>query len=641
MNRNKSTKKNSSIFSCLARFSEYIYSKMPESFSARLLIGKKKSGNGLFSKILTKFNFKKRVSLPVKRYVAKCFDNSFIFGYLKSTVSKIPLLQMKCIGLFYFSFGLYSTVVNLIKTNFLSVGGATLPIYLSIGSCVVGGILCGTQKSCYAAFSESKILSGIFFGFFNIPRNESYLDKTPIGRPMYFLIAGIVAGILGSLTSVQLILLLIPVLLILYAIFAFPESGAVALFLALPFLSAKHLAALSALVTLSYLVKLIRGKRVFNFTFFDLTVLAFGVVVFFGGIISVSPKESSELSYTLLAMLCGYFAVSNLLRTSAWIKKCGTALIVSYSASLLAIVLGEGMRLLPEARAAIFGELFSDSILSILSINPVFIHMAVAVVPLMMLRSVSSKNSTKTVWSILAALLSVVCLFTGGSRSGTLALIIGLTLLLMLVSRKSLSYIIPAVIIIPLVIALLPSPVTNAVNTLFSFDGTIASYRQSVNFTTNKIITDSLFGGIGLGDGAFEKIYPLYANDLSLESTHTTSLYAHIMVSLGLLGLVIFIIFIAQLLRRYFSYIVLSRDDDPDIKVSAISAFAGLSALLIMGLIDDIWHSPSVFLMFWLVTALFIASVKTAEGDRYVRQTDEPTLEIDCKTLNHFSKRKG
>lgn len=641
MNKNKSTKKKSSIFSCLTRFSEFIYSKIPESLSARLLTEKKKKENGLFSTLISKLNFKKRVSLPVKRYIAKSFDSSFILTYLRELFRIIPLIQLKCVGLFYFSFGLFSTIAHLVKTNVLMGGTSDGLLYLSIGACVVGGIFCGSQKTCYAAFSESKILSGIFFRFFNIPRNDSYLREKPVGRPSYFLISGFIAGLIGTILSVQFILLLFPAILALYAVFAFPESGAVALFLSLPFLSHEQLGVFCALLTLSWLLKLLRGKRVLKFTSIDVTVLVFGAAIFFGGVISVSSKESAELCVTLLSMLSAYFAVSNLLRTAQWIKKCGAALVISFSVSLIASALGEAVRLLPEARTAIFSEIFSDSALLIMSINPVFIHMAVAVIPLMLLRSVSSKNASKTVWTVFAVILTLVCLFIGASRSGTIAAVIGLVLLLMLVSKRSLSYIIPAILVIPLVIALMPSGVTGAVSRLFAFDGSVVSYRQSVNYTTNKIIADSLFGGIGLGEGAFSRIYPLYTNDLSQEITHASDLYSQITISLGLTGLIIFLIFIAQLLRRYFSYIVSSRVDDPELKISTVSTFTGLAALLIMGLADHIWLSPSVFLMFWLIAALFSASVKTAEAERYEPVSTEPTLEIDCKTLNHFSKRKG
>ncbi len=641
MNKSKNAKKKSSIFSSLTRFSEHIYSKMPESFSARLLIGKKKTENGLFSKLISKINFKKRVSLPIKRFFAKSFDNSFILGYLKKLISMIPLIQLKCVGLFYFSFGLYSTIVNLIKANLISGGRGDLSLYLSIGSFVVGGIFCGSQKSCYASFSESKILSSVFFGFFNVPRNNYFLQKDPIGRPTYFLIAGIIAGVLGSLTSVQLVLLLIPSLILIYGVFAFPESGVVALFLALPFLSVSRLAALGVLVTLSWLIKLIRGKRIFKFTSLDLTVLAFGISILLGGIISVSPEESSELSILLIAMLSTYFAVSNLLRTAEWIKKCGVALVISFLASLVASIIGIAVQLLPDTIGVIFNDIFSDSLLSIMRINPTFIHMSVAVIPLMIMQSVASKTSSKTAWSVFAVLLTIACLLIGSSRSGALAVIIGLTLLLLLVSKRSFSYIIPALIIIPLVIALMPSSVVDAVCKVFSFNGTIASYRQTLSYTTNKMMHDSFFGGIGLGECAFTKIYPLYTNDLSLQMTHASDLYSQITISLGISGLIIFILFIAQLLRKYFSYIVKSVSDEPDLKISVISTFTGLCALLIMGLIDYIWLSPSVFLMFWLMAGLFSASVRTAKAERYELSSDEPTLEIDCKTLNQFSKRKG
>ena len=150
-----------------------------------------------------------------------------------------------------------------------------------------------------------------------------------------------------------------------------------------------------------------------------------------------------------------------------------------------------------------------------------------------------------------------------------------------------------------------------------------------------------MLGGIGLSEGAFSKIYPLYTNDLSQKITHTLDLYSQITVSLGISGLIIFILFIAQLLRRYFSYITACDGDDASLKATTVSMFAGLSALLIMGLTDYIWLSPSVFLLFWLMTALFMASIRTAEDDRYTALADGPTLEIDTHTLNHFSKSKG
>ena len=134
MNKNKSTNKKSSIFSGLARFSEFLYSKIPESLSAGLLTKRNAHQNGLFSKLISKLSFKSRVSLPVKRYISKSFDNSFILGYLKALINKIPSIQLKCVGFFYFSLGLFSTIVHLVKTDVLLGGAANTSLYLSVGA---------------------------------------------------------------------------------------------------------------------------------------------------------------------------------------------------------------------------------------------------------------------------------------------------------------------------------------------------------------------------------------------------------------------------------------------------------------------------------------------------------------------------
>ncbi len=639
MNKGKNAKKKSGIFSCLTRFSEFIYSKIPESLTARLLISKKKSKDGLFSKLLSKLKFSKRVSVPIKRYFAKSFDNSFILGHLKNLISKIPQIQVKCIGLFYFAFGLSSAIIELIKM-YITENSEISSLLMCIGASIVGGILCGSQSSAYSAFYDSKILSGIFFRFLNIPKNNAYFNNDPIGKPSYFLLAGVGAGALSAFIPAGFILLLVPVLLALYAIFAFPESGAVALFFMLPFLSINKLVILCGLVTLSWLIKLIRGKRIFKFSMIDLTVLAFGVTILFGGIISVQPEESRKLSFMLLVMLAGYFAISNILRTATWIKKCKNAIIAAYSLSLLASAFRLVINLLPETKLGFLNNIFPDSLVAIMSINPIFIHMAVAILPMMMLRSVSTKAPSRITWSVITVLLSIYCLLLGRSRSGAFAVIIGLALLLMLLSRKSLAYIIPAVIIVPLVITIMPASVTETVKGIFSFNGTVASYRQTVNYTTDRIMLDSFFGGIGIGQGAFSKIYPLYTNDLSVQISHASSLYSQIIVSLGISALIIFLIFIAQLLRKYFTYIVSAESDDPELKNSVVSTFVGISSLLIMGLIEYIWMSPSVFLLFWLLAALFSASVKTAESERYEAPSDGPSIEIDCNTLKQFSKQK-
>ncbi len=639
MNGNKNKRHKSSIFSCLSRFSEYIYSKIPNSFTANLLT-RKENNRGLHSKLWKKVRFEKRISLPIKRYIAKGFDRSFILTYLRSLIEKIPLIQLKCVGMFYFAFGLYTSIVHLLNTRLITRSGNNSTLIVGISLCVIGGIFSGSQKTCYAAFTESTILSGIFIKMLGIPKNNTYLRSEPIGKTNVFFLSGIVLGISGSITSFKFASLLFPVLTAFYAILAFPESGAVALFLLLPFLTTSQLCLFSAFIAISFLFKLMRGKRVLSLSSLDFTVIAFAVAIFFGGIISVSPRESFAQSMLFLSILAGCFAITNLIRTPEWIKRCAFALITSFTISLIFALIGVLVHFLPEVRTAFLSDILTSGMTYLFSVNPLLIHLTVAIIPLILYSAFSSKSANKVSWALLATVLSMACVLIGGSRSAFISIVAGIIILLLLTSKKSLAHIIPAVILIPCVIALMPAQITNRFMRIFSFEGVIASYRQTVSATTNKMVTDSFFGGIGLGDAAFERVFPLYANDSAQQISHAPDLYTQITLALGFAGLIIFAVFIYKLMRRYFSYICQSTKDDGEVKIAITASFCGISGLLIMGTVDYIWHSPSVFMAFWLMVALFASSTRTAEELRYTPISDGPSLEIDCQTLRQRKDKR-
>ncbi len=639
MSKNKERNESVTV-SLLDRFSSYVYKKMPESASARLLVGSEKKYDGLFSKLSDKLKFNKRISLPLKRHIAKGFDGSVILTRLMELINLIPLIQLKCVGVFYFGLGLFNAIAYLIRSN---LPGASLDItvfYISVLAAFFGGILSSSQKTCYAAFTESRILSYVAFKLLGLKPNTAYNDADGIGRTAKFFFGGVIGGAVSVFIPPIYVMLAVPVLLVLYALFAFPESGAVALFLSVPFLTSRQLAVFSALLTLSWLVKLLRGKRIFKISFLDITVIIFGISVFFGGVVSVSAKESAELSRVLLSMMAGYFAVSNLIRTPEWIKKCAGAFILSFSLSLAFGIIGWGIRLLPTGRTDILVEILPSGMLSLFSFNSLLIHTAVAILPMILISTLPKRSFNSVLAALIATSGSVFCFIFGESRSALVSALVGAVILLMLVSRRSLTFLIPAAIVVPTVIVLLPSSVTSQLTDLLSLDSAAVAYRQGINDTTLKIISDSFIGGIGLGDAAFAKIYPLYTSATSEAIPHAHGLYSQITVSLGIMGLLSFALTAAALLRRYFSYISLSARDGAEIKAIVISSFTGIISLLIMGTVDYIWFNPSVFLVFWLLLALFSSAVRTAEHERYVRPSDGPSLDIDCETLSTFGKEE-
>lgn len=639
--RNKNNSNRSAVISALDRFSAYFYKKLPESFVANLFT-KKHFGqkNGLFSKLFDKIGFKRRISIPFKRFLAKNTDNSFILSGFKRIIKLIPLIQIKCIGLFYFAFGLSAALTYLLQISLSSNNPSQTILIVAAMCCLSGGILSGSQKNCYRALSESRILSTLMFKLLGLNRNDVLINATGIGKGGAFFVCGLLFGIIGSFTSVVFTALLFPALICLYSMFAFPESGAVSLFLVIPFLTSYQLSVICAIIFFAWILKLLRGKRILHLASIDICVLLFAVTVLFGGIVSVSPKASMSLALTYLSMLGAYFATVNLMRTPEWIKRCAAALSVSFGISLTAGVLGQLVELIPSNRAGIFDEIMSQELLTLFSFNPMLIYMAVATLPIILLKTGMKHESPAKVIIFLTVIASIACFIFGRSRSGLISALIGMVILLLLVSKRSFTFLVPAAIVLPALISVLPSSVISFITGFITSERFSSSYRHGVTKTIERILCDSFAGGIGLGDKAFEKIYPLYANTSSQGIPKISGLYTHITVSLGITGLIIFAVFIIALLRMYFRYYAESNGECSSLKATATASFTGICSLLVMGLVDHIWSRPPSFMLFWLLVALLTSCIKTFENERYARPLDGPALEIDCNSLNCNSKRK-
>lgn len=640
MNKSKKEPKKSFFLGKLNTFSEFLYKKLPDSMIGSLLSGKIKTNkNGLFSFLKEKIRFKERISLPLKRAVAKAFDRSYILNKVDLIIKRLPYMHLKCIGIALFSFGLYTAADFLIKRNML--GQAELDpafFFTAILSACAGGILSGSAKSCHTAVCESAILRTLAVRILGIKLVNKEEEASGFGRGNVAFIVGIAAGIMGAWISPYAILATVPILLFVYTTLAHPESGIVALFLLLPFLSSAHLSTLCSLLLFSYIVKLIRGKRTFKLRGVDVTVLAISVLFFFGGIFSVTPSESSELALCLLLLISAYFVVVNTIKTAEWIKRCVYALVCSF---ILSLILGISGGIINGFAPKVLSELVFFSKNSLFNFNPMLTHLSVVIIPFFSLVAYSGRSKDRKFICIFITLLTLVSLAISSSKSALVSALLGLVILLLISSRKSLTVLVSIAVTIPMAIMLLPSQISKEITDIFTVSSVSASHRDGVLTTVEKIINDCFPGGIGLGEDAFRRIYPLYSHSSFNSVYDTNSLYTQLMVSLGITGLIIFVIFIALFLRRFFSYYVKSQKDNKFLKQTSVSAFSGICALLIMGITGNIWHEPTVFLLFWLITALTVASIRIAEGQRETTTYDGPCIDIDCKDLKKNKTLSG
>ena len=616
------------IISQISDVSRKLYVKIPKSFIGNLFSKEHKRYNGLFSYLSDLIKFKKRISTPIKRYMAKAFDNSLILNKAKLILSAAPSLQMKVIGLFLFAFGLVCSVSALLEQGLivsLSDIGLVLPSLLIFCS---GGILTLSQKNCYNAVSESKILSALIFGLLGIKKRDKYTEENAITKAYLGFAAGIIAGIIGAVTGPMTVLSFILSVLAVVIIMQSPESGVVMMFIALPFATAPWGAAITVTVATSYFIKLMRGKRTLNLSFFEFVILAFAVALSFGGSISLIPSQSTEYSALLLCSVLAYFVIANCIKTAEWISRCIKALLISFGIKLIFAVFGIASYFLRRTDYSYVSELVSDSSHKLLGYNFYLSVLCVALLPFIFIQIINStKESRRSLYIILTG-FSISCLIFGHSSGALVSVVLGFVLLLLLSTPNSLGIIVSALVGIPTTLMLLPRSATEYLSNLLGISHSSISSHLTVSASEDTLLSDVLFGGIGLGEHNAELIYPIYGFDPTASTYECTNTYSALMIGIGLTGLFIFTVLVFTFARRFFAYVRTAKNDDVALKNICVCSFTGAISVLLMGFTSNIFKDPSVFAVFFYLCAITICTANVAKNDRKEMIIDGPYLDI-------------
>ena len=135
---------------------------------------------------------------------------------------------------------------------------------------------------------------------------------------------------------------------------------------------------------------------------------------------------------------------------------------------------------------------------------------------------------------------------------------------------------------------------------------------SSINFRINvwmaawQMLRDYLWTGIGPGQDAFNRIYPLYQQPL-FNALSAYSMPLELAVELGIAGLLVGMAIFCHALRKGFGQLkaaVAARGERGWPQISVMAAVVGLGA---HGLVDTIFLRPEVQLIWWLCIA-FLAT---------------------------------
>lgn len=581
----------------------------------------------------------RRLLRRIRGYFAEGIESSRIVRGIKRGVSSMTELPTKSYGRFLLSFGIYTLLFYFVKFLLPTVGVANADcLYFGITVCVISIPLLISDKKLVEVAYDSKITKFIFSDICGY--REELFETEPNAEPHRFsgqaMFFGLICGVLTLFINPLIIVGVIGTLVLFAFIFTTPEIGILISLVFLPFFSLTTyptvLLTFIILATLmSFLVKVIRGKRIIRFEIIDLAVGFFMIALYLSGRITVGGADSYFSALVACCLLFGYFLIVNLIRTEKWIYRCVYCIV--FSGTLTAVIgilqYALGYAVNEWLDISLFADIYGRATATFDNPNYLAAYLA-AVFPfaLYLFNKVSGKLRLLSAFSCISIVLCAV--FTW-SRAAWLAIIICFVLYLVIITRKSLKYILGAVALTPLFSLFVPNSVVNRFLSIGNIADSSTLYRLYTWNGCINMLGDYLWGGIGYGQAAFETIYPMYAFAGIETAVHSHNLYLQIIISMGIGGLIAFAAVMFFFAQNSLSYIKAPFNRSTSLITSA--CLISVLALLIIGVFDFVWYNNAIYFMFWSVLALGVACTRIGKRessrDEYVLDSDERSTSIN------------
>ncbi len=504
------------ILGNLITFSEYLYSKAADSFFVKLLTAHDTSserfGSGLIGKLAELFHKTDASRLKTKMVLASYVENSFLINLYRRMITFILDANISLYGNTVFSFGFLSSVIYIVKRYLLldqdvKLSGLAAGIALMLFSIP----LLLSKSHFRSALGES------FFGGFVLRDMFGFLPadfKPSAEHSRYgalFMLFGAFLGLITFYIPPEYIVIAIFVMSLLPCILHKPEFGFMLLAFALPFLPTMILAGLLILTCISFFLKVMRGKRTVKFDICDTFVLFFIVLTFLGGVVSSNVSKSIEPALLYVCFMLAYFLAVNLIRSTKQLLHTVKLLAVSL---LITSVYGLYQNFFGAAFAEWHdGAMFSDISTRVVSSfeNPnVFGEYLILLIPMTISLLLLRKDPKSKVIQALTLICACGSLIYTWSRGAWLGFIIAMFVYLLVMYKHTMALCILGLLALPFAVPFLPASVVNRFTSIGNLNDTSTNYRVNIWKAVVKMIEDTFVTGIGVGEGAFDEIYPYY-----------------------------------------------------------------------------------------------------------------------------------
>ncbi len=333
----------SSVFVHLVfRFFSYLAAKLKSSAIMSFIAGFREEANpeksSFYAQKIQLEEKLMRKSAAVKRKVSRQFADSKAMTIFKKIRYAMLRTSLRSYGISVLLFGIYSAAIAVMKHYmtdrwYLDDSGIVSGII-----CIVAGlIMLSSPKPLIELLCESSSMS-LFIRNILCVRTDEVLAEQRVCRPVMLpLAAATVFGLATYFVPADRILLYLGAILLFTMLLFSPEFGVIAFIFLLPFVKENFLFALILTVFISYLIKYIRGKRVFSLGATELLPAIIGIIGLLRCLIGYEGSPVGIAFAVSLPLL--YMSVQNMFRSRYLLfslaDMLGTSFFIIYGVRIL------------------------------------------------------------------------------------------------------------------------------------------------------------------------------------------------------------------------------------------------------------------------------------------------------------------
>ncbi len=160
----------------------------------------------------------------------------------------------------------------------------------------------------------------------------------------------------------------------------------------------------------------------------------------------------------------------------------------------------------------------------------------------------------------------------------------------------------------------IPQSIYERILTIGNLSDSSSSYRMDIWAGCFEMLKKYWFTGLGLGPGAFAKVFPDYAVGETTVVMHSHMQFMEMMVEGGILLFVAYIALVFGLIRR--ACVAAGRTHDVTMKHFAVASCASIAGITLIGLFEYCWFYPRVMFAFFISAGICLALSRIISENR-------------------------